>query len=459
MRSIFLLLIFSGVSCLASIPADRIPPSGWKDYSFDNPGGWTTINVTDHGLTPDEPNIDTASKINEILEKTEGRRILYFPEGTYYLNSQCTITTGDIQITGDGMDRTIFKITSPENEEIHGFEFKGVAEETRYLPAENRISRGDQQIRTKTETPFRKSDFIMVYSSELSPVEKEFWRGQIFQIEKKQNRMLHFDMKSGIDMPLKKPLKLWRLFMIQNIVLKDFSIERLHKNAREGSNIVFEYCFNVQVSRIRSAKACFSNIRARACKQVIVEHCEMYGAWESAGGWAYGVNFHRATTEARASFNKVWDLRHGINVSHGANHCIFSYNSSNAPYVSYQDVGVHHGGYANNILFEGNFGKEIVTDSSGLNKNRSEYIVYFRNYATSMLGPQQELCENYSVVGNVVENPAGLYLAGKQTFSGLNQAGETLISGSLSDPESLPASLYLSEKPQSLERWPLYGPK
>ena len=459
MKSILTILIISTVAGLSAIPSHYQPPSGWENYEWNDPGNWKTIDVTDYGLEPNNPDIDASATIAKIIDGTEGRRSLYFPEGTYFLKTQCTISVGDIRIRGDGIGKTVFKITSDTDGIIHGFEFKGTAEEKQYAPRKNQLLRGASQIETRDLTPYQTGDFILAYSPEKSPVDKEFWRGQIFQITEKRNQVLQLDMKSGIDMPIREPLTLWRLFMIDNIALEDFSIERLHKNAREGSNIVFEYCHNVLVTRVESAWACFSNIRARACRKVIVEHCKMHGAWDTSGGWAYGVNFHRATTEARASFNEAWNLRHGINISAGANHCIMSYNTSKEPYVSYQDVGVHHGGYAHNILFEGNRGKEIVTDPSGLNKNRSEYVVYFRNYAISMLGPQQELSENHIVVGNVVENPAGLYLAGNATFSGMNLVGGTLISGFLSEDKKLPHSLYLSERPQLLDAWPRYGPK
>jgi len=89
----------------------------------------------------------------------------------------------------------------------------------------------------------------------------------------------------------------------------------------------------------------------------------------------------------------------------------------------------------------------------------SEYVAYFRKDGRSKLGPQQELCENFAVVANEVENPSELYLTGKSILSGRNWGGDTLISGSISNAKMLPASLYLSEKPQFLDRWPLHEPK
>ncbi len=443
------LCLLCAVNGIAAIPEKYFPPSGWADYQWEDPGGWETIDVTTAGLPRNDASIDASVAIREILARSEGRRILYFPEGTYYLHTECRIEEGDIQFVGDGIGKTVFEITTKEEIPVHGIVFAGSAEEREYFPEEKTFRRGYNRMESREDTPYEPGDFILVYSPERSPTEKVFWRGQIFKVTDKRGRTHHFDMRSGVDMPLLESVRMWRLFMSENISLEDFTIKRLHKNARESSNIVLEYCYNARVSHVESVDACFSNIRARASRQVIVEHCLMHGAWEASGGWAYGVNFHRATTQSRASHNRAWNLRHGINVSAGANYCIFSYNSSEAPYVSYQDIGVHHGGFSHNILFEGNRGKEIVTDGGGLNRARSDYVFFFRNHATSVLGPQSDLARNYVVAGNVVDAADGLAREGEGHFYVANSAGGIVSDGADSDKVQLPVSLYRSDSPDS----------
>lgn len=84
-------------------PVDRLPPSGWEAYEFTDPGNWVTVEVTQHGLPKDDPNVDASAQIPAILSEhgsNENVR-LYFPAGTYYLKSMLTIERGNLWIDGD----------------------------------------------------------------------------------------------------------------------------------------------------------------------------------------------------------------------------------------------------------------------------------------------------------------------------------------------------------------------
>ena len=60
----------------------RIPPNGWENTMWNDPGGWITIDVTDNGLPPNSPSIDATIAIQSIINSSSGNRILYFPQGT-----------------------------------------------------------------------------------------------------------------------------------------------------------------------------------------------------------------------------------------------------------------------------------------------------------------------------------------------------------------------------------------
>ena len=79
---------------------------------------------------------------------------------------------------------------------------------------------------SKTDTPYEPGDFVLVYSPEKSPTEKVFWRGQIFKITEKVGLTHIFDMRNGVDMPLRETVRMWRLFMTENISLEGFTIKR-----------------------------------------------------------------------------------------------------------------------------------------------------------------------------------------------------------------------------------------
>ena len=94
-----------------SIDLARIPPNGWENPTIVDPGGWTTINVTNDSrltaaqrIAPNASSQDAAAKIAAIISATtsHGNRKLYFPAGAYYLKTHLVITTSNIWIYGDG---------------------------------------------------------------------------------------------------------------------------------------------------------------------------------------------------------------------------------------------------------------------------------------------------------------------------------------------------------------------
>lgn len=95
------------------IDPSRMPVQDWKDTRWIDPGGWTTIDVSEHGLTPNSTSIDASAKIAQIVQSTSGRRRLFFPKGVYYFKSSLTLTTGDLWIDGEGYDKTTFRISAP----------------------------------------------------------------------------------------------------------------------------------------------------------------------------------------------------------------------------------------------------------------------------------------------------------------------------------------------------------
>lgn len=86
-----LLTISSAISAagdLAGIPRDRLPPAGWADTQWVDPGGWKKVDVTQHGLRADDEKTDAAAKVREILAAhPQERIILFFPRGVYYFAS------------------------------------------------------------------------------------------------------------------------------------------------------------------------------------------------------------------------------------------------------------------------------------------------------------------------------------------------------------------------------------
>jgi hypothetical protein len=105
------------------INPDYQPPSPWPVVEYEDPGGWTTIDVSEHELEPDT-DVDAAVAIAKIIADTEGRRRLFFPAGTYTLKSSLWIRVGDIWLDGEGKE-TRFVLDFEEGKEYNGIIFKG----------------------------------------------------------------------------------------------------------------------------------------------------------------------------------------------------------------------------------------------------------------------------------------------------------------------------------------------
>ena len=39
------------------VPRDSIPAAGWIQDNWTDPGGWEIVNVTDHGVVPNDPQL------------------------------------------------------------------------------------------------------------------------------------------------------------------------------------------------------------------------------------------------------------------------------------------------------------------------------------------------------------------------------------------------------------------
>jgi hypothetical protein len=445
---------------LGDLPADRLPPAGWVDTQWVDPGGWTTIDVTTRGLPADTASVDASARIRSILAAATGRVVLFFPAGAYYLRTDLTVTRDDVILRGAGADRTRLVIDAPgaANAQIA---FRG-ATTGPALPATGSPAAGSPSITVPGSAPLSTGDFVQLslnggrkpygYASET----------QIFRIAAKSGSTLTLDMKIGLNYPAAKSPVVQEIDMLRTAGVERLRIERTHQPTLENvNNLVLDKVHNAFVRDIESVRSGRSHVSVDGSKNVVVERTALHGAFvQNTGGYSYGVCVNWGSTRVRITDNKLWDLRHPVVLQLGTNHTVVSYNSSEAPYRGYNDLALHaNWAYLN--LFEGNRFAEGYADNSKEGQagmaETGPGNTWFRNYATGQIGSINSGTARQSLIGN---RTSLLRLSGSDHYHGANNEGGVVKWGSLSASSRIPASLYLTAKPAFLGStpWPPFGP-
>ncbi|MCR2805429.1 golvesin C-terminal-like domain-containing protein [Paenibacillus soyae] len=485
MNNLFRMLSAAAVGCLfiltsissvfafdyGSIDSNRLPPAGWEDVQWVDPGGWMTINVTENGLPANDSSVDASQKIIDILNGSSGRRILYFPQGVYYLETNlllnANLISGDLIIKGDGSDKTELVITAPgaANAEI---KFEG-NKEGLPIAVSGSPAAGDQTITVSDASTLNAGDFIQLYADQ-APLESGGWAwgnniyGQIFKIISKSSNTLTLDMKMGLPYPSSYVPMVQKLNMLENVGVENIKIYRSEMPTTYGkSNIRFHHVYNAYVKDIESERAEMNHIYVSTSKKVVIERNKLHESLYIQYSYGYGVNLGMGTTGSRVTDNKLWNLRHQIILQSGANHNVVSYNSVEETYQSYNDVALH-ATYAYMNLFEGNRFQEGYADTS---KDAPGSIVegqtgpgntWFRNNALSYVGSIQSNTEKQNIIGNYL---GSISSGGSDHYIGANKRRDgTILWGVLSSESALPSSLYLESKPVFFDSkpWPIFGP-
>lgn len=450
------------------LPANRMAPSGWINYQWDDTGGWTQINVNNHGLPKNNPSVDAGQKLEEIIADTvgDGKRIIYFPAGTYYFQTPAVITHWNIQLKGDG-SQTVLNLNFADNTtpQLHGIKFTGSEGASYDLAAS--AARGDDQVTLASSAGLAKNDYVLVreFVDDVSNRDPNRAYGQIVKVTAKDGNTLTLDMKLGVGFN-RPDSQVVKLNMIKNIKVSNLTIKRESENAVGSNNLHFAYTQNIAVTGVTGVKAHKSHITVGYSRDGIISDNHVSGAFDlTTGNNGYGYSISNSSTRINVIDNTASDLRHFYLAQLSANHCVFAYNTS-ANQNGYGDFNEHHGNGAHNNLWEGNFGAEIVIDEVGNNTYGAKHTTFFRNHATSRIGSETPKTENMNLIGNELRrSDANLENVGTNGYLGANRVSTdasgttgTMVWGSLSASSEIPNSLFLTSQPSYLMEWPLYGP-
>ncbi|WP_378181239.1 T9SS type A sorting domain-containing protein [Aquimarina sp. SS2-1] len=452
------------VTDYGDVPTGNLAASRWENFKWEDPGNWTVIDVTQEGIVPNS-SADIAPKINNLINNGNGNRIFKFPAGTFYIRSDIRITENNIQIVGSG---NATRFLSPGGVNSPSITIRGSRSNSNYDMADN-ASRGDTQIRLTGSSGISVGTYIILTQTENGPRPSDP-ETQIVQVIGKSGNILTIDTKLGLPF-FKSRTKIQRFGAPKNVRLSNFYFERTSKpivsdSDKRSDNIELINARNVEISNIESNKAFSTHISMSRCTKVIVRDSYVHGNYGGGGGTQGGITMH-FSSKIYVINNRTANMRHHIMTQFGTDHSVIAYNRAEAPYNSYQDIGQHNSKGCHNNLFEGNYGRQIFDDNN-INKGwGTRYTTWYRNHATDIIGADHGDSNNNNIIGNEFKKSSetAAIAKGSGNVVGANIFGIDREGGNgnlrwkdLNTGAELPSSMFLRDKPDYVNRWPLYGP-
>ena len=449
--------VFPGIEDYGSLSPDRFPSSGWSAVHWDDPGGWTTVDVTTAGISPGGSN--SAPTLVQLADQATVPTIFYFPPGDYTFTSAVDINDSNIIIRGAGSDQTRFFLDGSGTHEIR---FIGWDDDP--IDILSSVAENAQSFSVASTGGLAVGDLVEV-SQELPEWDAEWgirsW-GQLVFITAISGNQVTVDLPLSLGLDGTRRPQVQKINAVRNVGVEDLYIER--KQYGESNNIEMRSVYNGFIRNVESANAVKFHAFVYRSRQVEISGNYFHDAQNyGTGGHGYGVNLENLSTNILVTNNIFKNLRHHILVQTGTNHSVISYNY-NVDIVELVDLSMH-GHYSNHNLYEGN-------------------IVWWAGFADfwGKVGPENTLYRNQ--IGGRAEDDEGVVIyddSDRQNVLGNDflrnsriakdaDVDDTyeegnVISGqvewnSLSNGSTLPASLYLTEAPDfwGNQAWPPFGP-
>ncbi len=451
---------FSGIltlsHCFAAelpgdIPSASLPPAGWIVDEWTDSGEWETVDVTKHGLRANDPTQDASPILEGIIGSASNYRILQFPAGDYFFQSDLTISRNGIRIRGAGVEQTRFY------QQDSRFTFQPPSLENRIIPLGPPPERGDSVLHSIEADQVSVGDYVLPLAqfplggnrAEYKQRMAQEGRGQIVVVTGVEGDSIDVSEPMGLDYTPWPDPRLKVLRMLKDVGIENLFIQKLEQDKKD--TLVFEQVANAYVRDIWSYYTHHKSILTKHCYRIFIEDNDISQGWEKQkGGHAYGIQINSNTTRAYVLNNKLEQLRHAITLQQGANHCVIAYNHTRSNILL-------HGNYANNNLFEGNVADAGI-NFDAVHGSNGPFNFVFRNVSDSdNRGIGVFRGESVVAMGNVAENFLKIR---DEDYYALNRMDGEIEPGPLDRDTELPPSLYYKSTPSYLNgaNWPLYGP-
>lgn len=447
-----------GIEDYGSLSEARFPSSGWSAVHWDDPGGWTEVDVTTAGINPGAG--DVSGPLEDLINDASVPTIFYFPPGAYTLSGPLELKSDNVILRGAGPDQTQILLDGSSNS---GIRFLGWD----YDPIDvlSSVEEGGTVLSLASTEDLSVGDLIEV-SQEIPEWDAEWgmrsW-GQIVFITNISGNQITIDLPLSLGLDGTARPEVQRIRAIKNVGIEDLYVER--KQYKESSNIEFRSVYNAFVRNVESYNAVKFHAFVYRSRQIEISGNYFHDAQNyGTGGHGYGVNLENLSTNILVTDNIFKNLRHHILVQTGTNHSVISYNY-NVDLVELVDLSLH-GHYSNNNLYEGNvvwwvgfadfWGQlgpknTLYRNQVQGKKEGGEGVVIYDN------SDWQNVLGNDLLRGSTLEQDADV----DELYAEGNVIGGVAQWNTLSGSATLPSSLYLESPPSfwpSDMAWPPYGP-
>jgi hypothetical protein len=390
-------LIFLCFCSLISIQAQNLPVAYTTDFSNTGykgtiPSPSLIIDITGSPYNADNTGAtDCSAKITAAITAAGSSGVVYFPAGTYRIQSTIKLKPGVI-LRGAGSDKTSlhFDITGASNL----IEMKGSPVGSNLSLSANAFRGSSTVVLTSVSGLAAGSTIYLYQDPGLLAWDNWASTNNFMQV-------VHIKSISGNTVTLEEPLRfdfimarnafVKRINAIKESGIEDVKIVCLNKSYHgdtpQNDNIAIDYADNCWVVGIEGERCNGAHIDLRRSANIQISGCYFHHAHGYGGGGAgYGVCLTGGASQVMVA-NTIFDsLRHAMVVQAFSNGNIFAYNYSARvhrtdfePYDKPGDV-VLHGNYPSGNLFQGNIANYMVIDNPhGANGPRN---IFLRNRFT-----------------------------------------------------------------------------
>jgi len=459
------------------ISAPPVPPiNDWSQAGY--PGKIPTItknviDIIDSGAVGDGLT-DDAATIQAAINSAPNPAVIYFPPGTYRIESELTLKSG-IVLRGAGYRETHIVCQNA----VGCINIQGsIAGD--FVDLQSGLGQGSTQVVVADSTQFIVGQGAQIQQDDIVPPSASWGAdaiGQMVKIVAINGNALTIDPALHITYTSDKKPQIRPINFVEQVGLEDLHLQRISSGeSSDDSNINIRRAADSWIRRVESDFTEKYHVAVSESVHLEIRDSYFHDAESKGdGGEGYGVSLARHVTSVLVENNIFNELRHAMIIQIGTNGCVFGYNYAQR---NYSDDGWDksyislHGHYPFANLFEsnivgwpylGDYWGEIGPDNT-MFRNRAvgtdkheEFGPYRGIWLRYFHGPQY-------VIGNEIMGEDGVYFASDATgnlddvvIHGNNHLGVVEWDPTL--PQTLPVSYYLLEKPGfygSMD-WPSLG--